>query len=501
MKITLPQILSLARAGNPARAWSLFVEAGLHENVDDPKTLSLKGRLLKDRAKAATGPEKIRLYGKAASAYSAAVQLTNDSYPLINAAALALLGDEPERSSELAKDTLRLLDTDPRQGENAYWRAATRSEALLLLGDEAGARAALTEGMLALPRAWEDHAATIGQFELILDKQNKNIAWLDEYRPPSSFYFSGIISLNEEDQTLRQNVDAIIAREKPGFGFGALAAGADILIAEALSASGVDLHITLPYPVDRFCELSVAPYGAHWVTRFETLLEVVAELEVLTEPPDEAERSISVAVELANLVTMGRCIRNADMLKSHPKAITIIDKADQLRRQHMVWSRSGHKQFQIPVSRQTQTLRPIPSSPSQNSTITGVLWVDDITLKPSLAGYVAQESMKGAVIHDTPTGFYIISTGLTDMLALARSLLKQNENGRISLVIDMMDFARPAPSLLSQAGEMAGASTGGTMVADYKSAMIISVLAKCVQIEEIGELNTAYGPIALWSIK
>ena len=255
------QILSIARGGNSARAWALFLSLGWDERKDDPKALTLKGRLLKDQAKATQGADRVRLYGEAAEAYAAAAALERDSYPLINAAALALLGGKPERAHSLAQETLALLESGPDQGENAYWREATRAEALLLLGDDTGARAALADGIAQLPRAWEDHAATIGQFELILAEQGRDAGWLDRHRPPPSLYFSGIIGLDDKDEAIRQDIDAIIAREQPGFGFGALAAGADILIAEALHKAGAELHIILPYPVDRFR----APALMHWL--------------------------------------------------------------------------------------------------------------------------------------------------------------------------------------------------------------------------------------------
>ena len=129
-----------------------------------------------------------------------------------------------------------------------------------------------------------------------------------------------------------QDIDTIVERERPGFGFGAPAAGADILIAEALHRAGAELHITLPHPVDRFRELSVAPFGDHWLGRFDALVAAAARLEILTELPDEAERSLAVAVELADLVAMGQCVSNTALLKSWPKALTITAKGDQPRR-------------------------------------------------------------------------------------------------------------------------------------------------------------------------
>ena len=85
----LPQILRTARAGSPARAWRMFEEGGWLDAVDDPKALTLKGRLLKDEAKAASGKEQLRLYAEAGEAYRAAAEHVPASYPLINAATLA----------------------------------------------------------------------------------------------------------------------------------------------------------------------------------------------------------------------------------------------------------------------------------------------------------------------------------------------------------------------------------------------------------------------------
>ena len=491
----LHQILAIARAGNPARAWALFLSSGWGERTDDPKPLTLKGRLLKDQAKASDGADRARLYGLAAEAYAAAAALERDSYPLINAAALALLGGKPERARSLAQEALELLESDPEQGENAYWRAATRAEALLLLGDDTGARAALAEGISKLLYAWEDHAATIGQFELILAEQGKDAAWLDRHRPPPSLYFSGIIGLNDKDVTIQQDIDAIIAREQPGFGFGALAAGADILVAEALHKAGAELHVILPYPVDRFRELSVAPYGDHWCARFDALVEVAASLDVLTELPDEEERSIGVAVELADLVAMGQCVRNAGVLKSWPKALTITGIDDAPRHQHLVWADSGHNQFSISVTRKADHHSITELAGAETREIAGLLWVEGIdqdALPP-----VPEASRNFRQVGDA---HYRTSTNIAELLQASRSLIQHNTDSRISLLIDIMDPQRPAASLLEQAGDMARASSGGAVMTDYKSAMILTLEPGKHAVEEIGELQTAHGPLSLWSL-
>mgnify|MGYP005990412303 CR=1 FL=1 len=492
---SLQQLLSFARAGNLTRAWALCRSSGWAAREDDPKALTLKGRLLKDRARASDGAERTRLYRLAAETYSAAAALELDSYPLINAAALSLLGGKPERAHMLAQETLAWLDEESGKGENAYWRAATRAEALLLLGDEAGACAALADGIAELPRAWEDHAATLGQFELILAEQGKDVAWLDRYRPPPSLYFSGLIGLDETDETTLQEISAIIAREKPGFGYGALAAGADILIAEALHSAGAELHIILPYPVDRFRELSVAPFGKHWITRFNKLIKAAATLDVLTELPDEEERTLAVAVELADLVAIGQCVRNAEMLKSRPKALTIFGIGDQPRHKHFLGADSWHQEFSISVDRISGDHSVTESSEEETREIAALLWIDDFR------GNVPEQLSQSAhMFQSAGDARYLISTDVAEPLAMARMLLQHDSDSQISLLIDIMDPKKPTASLLEQARDVARASSGGLILTDYKSAMILTLEPGSHRVEEIGELQAAHGTLALWSL-
>jgi class 3 adenylate cyclase len=52
--------------------------------------------------------------------------------------------------------------------------------------------------------------------------------------------------------------------------YGSLAAGADILVAEAMLARGGELHLVVPFPEADFLEQSVLPWGAQWRPRFDT---------------------------------------------------------------------------------------------------------------------------------------------------------------------------------------------------------------------------------------
>ena len=132
---TLLAIVAYARSGALDHAWRLFAEAGLNRIDDDPAVLSVRGRLLKDRALAASaGAERRRYYLDAAEAYAASGRLGGATYPLINAATFSLLAGEPERSRTLAGQVLDRLDRGEAEPDTPYYHAATRAEALLLVG-------------------------------------------------------------------------------------------------------------------------------------------------------------------------------------------------------------------------------------------------------------------------------------------------------------------------------------------------------------------------------
>ncbi|WP_409049852.1 tetratricopeptide repeat-containing protein, partial [Sandarakinorhabdus sp.] len=256
----IPTITALARAGAAVQAWRLFDAHGL-AGADDPAAQALHGRLLKDKALAATGAERRALAAQAAAAYLASARLRPATYPLVNAATLALIAGDAAGAAVMAGEVLALMEVAP-EPDTPWWQAATRAEALLLMVDEAGARAALADAMALAPLAWEDHAVTLRQFATIIAEQGGDAAWLEPLRPPRSLHFTGAMRLGEAEPALAARIDAIIAAENIGFGFGALAAGADLLVAERLLAAGAELHIVLPGGEAAFRARSVTPFGA-----------------------------------------------------------------------------------------------------------------------------------------------------------------------------------------------------------------------------------------------
>lgn len=323
-----PQILRLARSGSPQRAWSLFQQGGLESVTDDPQILTLKARLLKDFGKRSQDRIAQRdWYRRSAEVYLAAFALEARSYPLINAASLALLAEDRDRSVELAKQTLALLAHNPDEAETAYWREATRAEALVLLQRIDDAQAAFAKAVAQAPRAWEDHAATLGQFAKILAALGRGTEWLNPFRPPAVVHFSGIMGIATEQAALRARVDDWLAENNVGFGYGALAAGADIVIAEALLARGGELHIILPCETAVFREQSVLAVDPAWGPRFDALLEAAHSIDCL----QSADAPLPDAVTIADETAIGLCIHHARNVQSRHLALKIIGEGEALR--------------------------------------------------------------------------------------------------------------------------------------------------------------------------
>lgn len=316
---SLLTIIAHARSGALDHAWRLFKDGGFEDQTDDPAVLGVRGRLLKDRALAAEGAERQGLYAQAAQAYGRAGGISGATYPLINAATLALLSGDAGQAVRRAKEVLARLDSGEAEPDTPYYQAATRAEALLLLGDTPAARAALAEAFARAPQAWEDHASTLQQFARILAARDEDAAWLDPLRPPRSLHFGGHMALAPDDAATARAVAAVLESERIGFGFGALAAGADIVIAEALLARGAALHLILSAPPALFRATSVGPA---WTERFDAVLARAETVRALGSPDDPPH---PLGVQLAAEAAMGAAILQARALASEAVQLIILD--------------------------------------------------------------------------------------------------------------------------------------------------------------------------------
>ncbi|HEX8583885.1 MAG TPA: TRAFs-binding domain-containing protein [Allosphingosinicella sp.] len=356
---SLASIIALARAGGLERAWELFNRAPAE--TSDAAAMAVLGRLLKDRARQTPDlAQRSALYREAASAYAKAAQAQPSSYALINAATLFFLGGDPDSGTSGARRVLALLDENADEGETQYYRHATRSEALLLLGQTAEAKQALSNALAIAPYAWEDQASTLRQFSLILEARGEDSFWLDAHRPPSSVHFAGHMSFRADGRTadLRGEIDTLLQRERVGFGFGALAAGADIIVAEALIDHGAELHAVLPGGTAAFAAVSVDPFGAEWRRRFDAVLGRATEVRSV-RPIGFAPNLETIA--LADEVAMGAAVMNARRLESRPVQLLVVAE-DASRRARDAWAEAGWHQHILTAPREEP--KPAPEVPA-----------------------------------------------------------------------------------------------------------------------------------------
>ncbi len=366
-RATLPAIITAARAGALDHAWSLFEQGGYGQADGDCAALAVKGRLLKDRALLAARHERATLFAQAAQAYAAADALSAQPYTRINLATLKLLAGEPASAMNIAGDLLEWLNSGEGFAETPYYLAATRAEALLLRGQRAASEQALATAIAHDPDGWPDHASTLRQLTLILEAQGGGTDWLDRYRPPASLHYAGHLGIAATDHALLTDaVTRTLTEARVGFGYGALAAGADIVIAEALLAQGAELHVILPTVVETFIAQSVAPYGTNWVDRFRTCLAAADTLHEATGVTGSYE---PLATELAADIAMGAAVLNARRLQSSAAQLLVVDDGPGpfgngrgTARDGERWSAAGRKQSILvaprtaPVVASTHTL-------------------------------------------------------------------------------------------------------------------------------------------------
>lgn len=274
-------ILALARAGATETARRQYARFELQKHEDED-IAALGARLLKDAALLAGGPERTSLAEQAASKYAQIYQRTRGYYPAINAATLKLLAWKIPEAQALAREVLTLVATPGEApGEDAYYRAATEAEAHLILGNEERAADALRRALASEGADLAARAATRRQLRLVGELTGADLSLLALFETPRVIHYCGhIISPPgkggrfpaELESEVSQRIAAALEREKVGFGYGSLAAGADILFAEALLARGAEVHVVLPFDADEFLETSVRPAGRDWERRFRHCL-------------------------------------------------------------------------------------------------------------------------------------------------------------------------------------------------------------------------------------
>jgi hypothetical protein len=258
-------VLALAQSGATGSALRLFRRLGL-ESGTAPEIAALGARLLKDQALAGqAGAARA-----AETAYGTLHRRSGESWHGVNAAAMALLAGAADR----ARARIAALGPLPDPGD--YWGAATLAEASLLRGDARGCASWLATAEARAGGDLNVRRTTRRQLRWIAGLLGVPPDIVDILAIPATAHFCGAIPRGP-DRADPVAEDVLRARLAPAlegvrFGFGSLAAGADIVVAEALLDQGADLVVVLPCPPDAFAAVSVRPAGEGWVARFRACL-------------------------------------------------------------------------------------------------------------------------------------------------------------------------------------------------------------------------------------
>ncbi|WP_409433949.1 TRAFs-binding domain-containing protein [Litorimonas sp. RW-G-Af-16] len=356
-------VLALARAGALDFARAEYERYGLDQIADNEDVIALSGRLFKDAALRVSGKKRQALAQQSADAYEAAFSSTGGYYSAINAATMMLLGganqDDITARASAVIDMLPAISSVTK--EDVYFVKATHAEAELLRENHNLAARYLRSAVAHDPLNYTAHASTLRQFKMILEARGESTTWLSDFTPPKAMHFAGHMFQISDKQAarslnaaavagLRVEISDALQRADIGFGFGALAAGADILIAETLLEEGGELHVVLPTQPDIFKAASVSQHGGDWGQRFDDCLDRASSLHIAQSGKNWPNSSVA---EYASQIAMGFACMQANLLSSQSTQLLIWDGEAPNGNigtgfDAAIWDRTSNEQIIIP---------------------------------------------------------------------------------------------------------------------------------------------------------
>jgi class 3 adenylate cyclase/tetratricopeptide (TPR) repeat protein len=374
-------VLCLARAGALDFARSEYVRLGLHQ-ADNHDAVALGARLLKDVALSAKGARRLAFAKASLHQYERLFRRYGGIYGAINAATMTLVSGDRLGAVARARTALAMPTPACLVAEGAYYDGASRAEALFLMGDLDAACEAMGRAVSLSPAAYAAHASTLRQFEMLCRETGADTAWLEPFRPPACAHFTGhILDPTGEalcGPALRRRVDEVLAAERIGFGYGGLAAGGDIIFAEALLAAGAELHVVLPVEQQSFIAVSVAPFGEAWVKRFERCLFQAASVRYASSDPYLGDEQVFA---YSSQFAMGCAVLRAQTLSTKAVQLAIWDGHPGagpagVHSDLDYWSRSGRRRAVIEVERPRSPPRPTGESGDPRRAMKAMLFAD-----------------------------------------------------------------------------------------------------------------------------
>ena len=318
--------LALSRTGKEEEAIRLLER--LHKRLGlDAETMGLLAGRYKRRG-TSRGPRVWLEKGQAL--YAEAYQRFGDSYNGINAATLALHLGQLERAQQFAREVIALLEAVPERSLD-HWKIATIAEAWHLVRDLDKARARYAQAVRLVPEFYSDiavmrtqarrNARVLGDREDVFD---------DIMTIPRVVVCVGHLEDAPNRPTprlppylgagVREAIRARLSELRGGFGFSALARGADILFVDEMLKRRSQVKVILPFAVDEFEKTSVGP---RWAPRYRELLaDPRVELQILDERMPSAEELPQRYFACTDAIFQ-RAIRFAEELGEQPVLLAV----------------------------------------------------------------------------------------------------------------------------------------------------------------------------------
>lgn len=326
-------VLSLSRCNAKQRALDTFYAYKLHLSQNE-YVRALEPRMLKDLAFLdvdITKPRPFEGLGHerfytAAVTYHKAYNHFGGHYSAINAATLYMFSGAASSARALAELAIELAnkDTGPH-----FFPLATMSEAYLLLDRSLEASEAIREAARYNQNNLMTRARMNRQLRLVCSYMGIDQKIVDPMLPETVLHYCGHIFDSHRpldvamEIQLQQRINQVLADNHCVIAYGSLAAGSDILFAEAVLAQGGELNVWLPFAVDAFCDISVRPAGEQWVDRFHHCLAQANLVSYATESDFLGETSL---FKYCSEIAMGMSVMRAESLQARVMQIAIWDR-------------------------------------------------------------------------------------------------------------------------------------------------------------------------------
>jgi DNA-binding SARP family transcriptional activator/CRP-like cAMP-binding protein len=332
-------VLALARSGATHQARRRYDTLGLATIAPQsvPTRLAqdmagLAARLDKDMAMRATGESRARWARRSAQGYQEAFERHGSAFLAVNASTMWLVAADRAGTEHMAKAALEsLAAAGEGAGEDRYWNAASEAEAALALGDVARAARALQAAGRVSAANHAARATTLRQLRMVCAATGADPSILSPIANPCVVHFCGHRMTSggnrgrftrADEPRIADELSKAFEDLGAGFGFGSLAAGADILAAEALLRRGVALHVFLPFDREEFVRTSVAPAGRDWVRRFERCLGEAEQVDTVTTGDHLDDPAL---YDFCARIAMGAAIMRADFLETDAHQVAVWD--------------------------------------------------------------------------------------------------------------------------------------------------------------------------------